>query len=216
MTEASSPPRAFLLMGQAGGRHFHDTPDHWALFAEILRGVDLASRSISDDLANLNAANLSRFDVILNCSTDLEATDEQMRALLVAVEGGIGYVGLHAATATFRASRPYLDMLGSRFSRHDPIKRFKIRIVRPEHPVTAGVPSFEVEDELYELADVAPDLTVLAEAEGHPMVYIRWHGAGRVCYIAPGHDRRSLGRPEYARLVDQAIGWTARRPYKVD
>ena len=35
--------------------------------------------------------------------------------------------------------------------------------------------------------------------------------AGRVCYIAPGHDQRALGRPEYAQLFNQAIAWAARR-----
>ena len=56
------------------------------------------------------------------------------------------------------------------------------------------------------------DIVALAHAEGFPMVYVRHYGAGRVCYIAPGHDARTLSRPEYARLVRQAIAWAARRP----
>jgi len=205
----SSRPRAFLLMGQAGPRQFHNQPEHWADLAGILRGADLAARVISDDLRDLTEANLARFDVILNFSTDLVATDEQMSALLGAVSHGVGYVGLHAATATFRDSKPYLEMVGSRFLRHPPIRTFTVEILDPDHPVTHGVQSFEIEDERYELADVAPGLQVLARAEGHPMVYVTGYGEGRVCYIAPGHDHRTLGHPAYAKLVRQAIAWAA-------
>ena len=194
-------PRALLLMGQttAGDKQFHNQPEHWALLAGILRTADLTP------------ANLARFEVILNFSTDLVGTDAQLDALIGAVEAGAGFVGLHAANATFRASDAYAAMVGSRFARHPPIKRFTVEIVDPNHPVTAGVASFEVEDERYELKDEAPDLQGLARAEGFPSIYVRQHGRGRVCYVAPGHDRRTLELPAYAQLVHQAIAWTARR-----
>ena len=204
-------PRAFLLLGQGEGREYHNTPDHWALLASLLRAADLGARAISDDLADLNARHLARFDVILNFSSDREASEEQIGALLDAVEGGVGYLGLHGATATFRSSGAYGRLIGSRFLRHPPIRRFTVETLAPDHPVTTGIAPFEIEDELYELGDQAGDIAVLAQAEGHPMVYVRQHGRGRVCYIAPGHDRRTLACPEYAQLVHQAIAWTARR-----
>jgi type 1 glutamine amidotransferase len=203
-------PRAYLLMGQAGPRQFHNEPQHWSCLAGILRAAELSARVITDDLATLRSDYLGQFDVLLNFSTDLEAGEEQVAALVEAVRGGIGYVGLHAATATFRASAAHHVLIGSRFASHPPIKAFTVEITAPEHPVVAGLPAFEVVDERYELKDVADDITVLARADGHPMVYVRQHGAGRVCYIAPGHDARSLGRPEYAQLVHQAIAWAAR------
>lgn len=211
MTSEHRRPRAFLLLGQAGDRQFHNLPEHWAHLAGLLRGVELESRVISDDLADLNPANLARFDVILNYSTARVATDEQIEALLGAVRGGIGYIGLHAATATFLTSKPYLQMMGGRFHRHPPLGRFIVEIVDREHPITAGLSDFEIEDERYELVDVVDGLEVLARNEGHPMAYATRYGAGRVAYVALGHDARSLGRPEYHRLVSQAIGWAARQ-----
>jgi type 1 glutamine amidotransferase len=204
-------PRALLLMGQqtGGDKQFHNQPEHWALLAGILRCADLGARVISDDLADLTSANLARFDVVVNFSTDLVGTEEQLAALLDAVAGGIGFVGLHAANATFRDSDAYAAMVGSRFARHPPIKRFTVEIVDSSHPITTGLESFEVEDERYELKDEATDLHVLARADGHASVYVRRHGRGRVCYVAPGHDRRTLELSSYARLVRQAIGWAA-------
>jgi type 1 glutamine amidotransferase len=198
-------------MGQAGERQFHNQPEHWELLAGNLRSADLATRVISDDLSAMTDANLGRFDAILNFSTDLVASDAQMAALTGAVRAGAGFVGLHAATATFRESQAYHELVGSRFARHPPIKRFMVDILDSAHPVTAGIDSFEVEDERYELKDELPGSRIVATAEGFPSVYVREFGRGRVCYIAIGHDRRCLALPHYARLVHQAIAWVARR-----
>ena len=222
-----SAPRALLLLGQAAAqeRQFHNQPDHWAHLAAHLRAADLSARTISDDLSLLNPTDLARFDVILNYSTGLTATDDQIDSLLTAVDRGAGYVGLHAATVTFTQHPRYLAMIGARFQRHDPIKRFTIRFTDRDHPITAGLQDYDHEDELYELTgdyenpkNLLPitgpssGIRVLAEADGHPMVYVKQHGAGRVVYLASGHDPRSLDHPTYRTLFTRAIAWAAPHP----
>lgn len=208
-------------MGQAPEqeKQFHNQPEHWSYLAGHLRAADLSERVITDDLAILNPADLARFDVILNYSTALSPTEEQVDVLLAAVEDGIGYVGLHAATATFLRHPRYLAMVGARFGRHDPIKRFAVHFTDREHPITVGLEDYEHEDELYELTadfenqkNVLPltGIRVLAEADGHPMVYVKEHGRGRVTYLASGHDARSLGHPTYRTLFTRAVAWAAR------
>lgn len=219
---AAAAPRALLLLGQAPEqtRQFHNQPEHWGLLAEHLRAADLSARWITDDLSILNPADLTRFDVDLNYSTALAPTDNQAAALLATVRGGTGFVGLHAATTTFLNQPEYLAMVGARFRRHDPIKRFTIAFTSRSHPITSGLVDYEHEDELYQLtADFAnrdnvlplEGIEVLAEAEGHPMVYVKQYGAGRVAYLAQGHDRRSLGHPTYRTLFTRAIAWAAGR-----
>ena len=196
-------PRALLLMGQAtsGDRQFHNQPEHWAL-----PGRDPARRPTSSAARDHrrpgrpDAANLARFDVILNFSTDLVGTDEQIGALLDAVAGGIGYVGLHAANATFRDSDAYAALVGSRFDRHPPIKRFVVEVVDPSHPVTAGIDVVRDRGRALRAAsDEAADLQVLARAEGHAAVYVRQYGRGRVCYVGarprPPHAGAAAVRP---------------------
>ena len=211
MSIQSDKPRALLLLGQAGERQFHNSPDHWAALAGLLRDLDLGLRVITDDVAELNESNLSRFDLVLNYSTGYDATPEQIDALLGAISRGVGFVGLHAATSTFKSSAAYLAMIGGRFLRHPPFGRFTVEVVDSSHPVTRGLSDFEIDDERYELVDVVAGLNVLARNEGHPMVYTTQHGDGRVCYIALGHDRRSLGTPVYAQLLDQAVSWVTRQ-----
>ena len=224
ISESNDPaaPRALLLLGQHAdqARQFHNQPEHWAQLAGHLRAAALSARVMTDDLSVLTPTELARYDVILNYSTGLTATDAQIDALLSAVQGGIGYVGLHAATVTFTQHPRYLAMVGARFQRHDPIKRFTVRFVGREHPITHGLQDYEHEDELYELTadyenpkNLIPvtGIRVLAEAEGHPMVYVKEHGAGRVAYLASGHDARSLAHPTYRTLFTRAIAWAARR-----
>lgn len=214
-------PRALLLMGQPPEqRQFHNQPEHWGMLAEHLRAADLSARVITDDLSVLNPRDLAGFDVLLNYSSGLQPTDEQTAALLSAVAAGTGFVGLHGATAGFVNQPAYLAMLGGRFRRHDPLKHFTIHFVDRDHPISAGLDDYEHDDELYELTadfvnreNVLPlsGVRVLAEAEGHPMVYVKTYGAGRVAYLASGHDRRALGQPTYRTLFSRAVAWAARR-----
>ncbi|MBI2939976.1 MAG: sulfatase-like hydrolase/transferase, partial [Chloroflexi bacterium] len=160
---------------------------------------------------------------------------EQVGALLGAIEEGKGFVGIHGATATFWNAPVYLVMLGSRFLRHDPFKTFTVTVDDRTHPITAGIEDFEIGDELYEqggnvaefavlAAELAkgrpsrelrrlgegplgPDIHVLASAEGHPLLYVKSFGKGRVHYNALGHDARAINHPTFQRLVLQAIDW---------
>lgn len=228
---------AVLLL--VGGPEYHNQPFHYAELAGILAGEGHADLRITDDLSALNPTTLAQYDVVVNWSTFVQPTEEQVTALLNAVEAGTGFLGLHAATATFWNSAPYLQMIGSRFIRHDPYKTFTVKIEDPTHPITAGVTDFEVDDELYEISGgpgefetlagaiaqgkplreaiqaanqvgegpLAPDIRVLASAEGHPLLYVKTFGKGRIHYNALGHDTKALTNPSYRRLVLQGLAW---------
>lgn len=215
----AAAPRGLLLLGQTR-RDYHNLPEHWGALGELFRGAGLSQRWITDDVSALEPGFLRRFDVILNYSTRLEPASEQVGHLVHAVEQGVGYVGLHAASATFLTNPAYLQMLGAQLHGHPPIKRFTVEFVDRDHPITSGLERYDHEDERYELTGdltdpkhVLPvgDVRVLAVAEGHPMVYVTQHGAGRVVYLASGHDRRSLDHPTYRMLFNRAIAWAAQR-----
>jgi uncharacterized protein len=40
-----------------------------------------------------------------------------------------------------------------------------------------------------------------------PVMYAREFGAGRVVYLALGHDMRAWGEPPFRKLVAQALAW---------
>jgi type 1 glutamine amidotransferase len=147
----------------------------------------------------------------------------QQEALAAAVAAGKGVVALHGANilgwegeGVAAKDRPLFDLLGNRYLSHGPGHhegRHVIEIVA-EHPITAGVESFELFDEYYEFELADQNIQVLAErhrADGEiiPVLYAREVGKGRVVYLALGHDMRAWGEPAYRTLVRQALQWAA-------
>jgi type 1 glutamine amidotransferase len=141
----------------------------------------------------ITSAYLADFDVIMFYTTgDLlsEGPDGQppmtaagKQALLDAVAGGKGFVGVHSASDTFHtgvgtftpatpngrrygafgpAADPYIRMLGGEFIIHNAQQRGRVRVIDPGFPGLAGVASpWELTEEWYSLKEFAPDLHVL-------------------------------------------------------
>ncbi|MDQ1050840.1 ThuA domain-containing protein [Streptomyces sp. V4I2] len=97
-------------------------------------------------------------------------------------------------------------VLGSQFLAHPPIAPYEVRVTRPEHPLVAGIEPFTVTDELY-VCELHGELEVLLHAEytgpcrgfaerdaaldeaPRPVLYLKRHGLGEVCYFTLGHCR---------------------------
>jgi uncharacterized protein len=194
-----------------GGPDYHDTPEtRAAMYGVLDEAFDV---TMSDDLADLNADNLADYDAVVNFTTFLEPTDEQTDALLSAVEAGLGFVGIHGATATFWNQPRYLDMIGGKFIVHDAFKQFTVNIGTARevetHPITADMEDFTIEDELYIVEGDLTQWHILARAEGHPIVYTKMWGKGRVYSNALGHDNRALENASFQKLVRRGVAWVA-------
>jgi type 1 glutamine amidotransferase len=143
---------------------------------------------------------LARFDVfVFYTSGDLFAVGDDgqppltpagKQALLDAIAGGKGFVGLHSAGDTFHtfetgggnpadrshrytnhgaASDPYILMLGGEFINHGAQQVAKARVVDPAFPGCGGMgPVLEVKEEWYSQKEFASNLHVLLvmETEG--------------------------------------------------
>ena len=162
-------------------------------------------------------------DVYLLYTAGGEFATAQQQALADAVRGGKGLVGVHGANilgwqgdGLDPADRPFFELLGNRYLSHGPGHhegRHTIEIVA-EHPITAGLSDFDLFDEYYEFELADDEVTVLAQrhrADGEviPVLYAREFGAGRVVYLALGHDMRSWGEPPVRALVRQSLRWAA-------
>ena len=90
--------------------------------------------------------------------------------------------------------------------------------VRPtDHPIIAGVEDFEVFDELYYDLKFTEDLPIEVHAHAqwngreHPMVITavggRAPGAGKMVYLANGHDLRAFEPPAMRKLWTNAVRW---------
>jgi type 1 glutamine amidotransferase len=210
MPKSAKETKVLLLVG---GAWYHDQPEHREILSQFLGGrFDL---TMTDDMAVLTPENLKQYDAIVNFTTFVEPTQEQIDALLRAVRGGKGFVSLHGGSATFWNSPEYISMVGQ-FMVHDAFKTFQVnmsslpaRVVKYPHPITEGVPDFAIDDELYVNEGDMTRWEIIGRAEGHAILYNLTYGQGRVHNNALGHDARALNNPHFQTLVINAVEWVA-------
>jgi type 1 glutamine amidotransferase len=140
-----------------------------------------------------------------------DVTTAHVHAVTEFVRSGKGCVALHLAAAFFHED--FTQMIGGRFLTHPPIQQFAIQVDDPRHPITQGIPAFTVVDELY-VTDHDPAaihilLSAAFEGKRCPMAWVKPYGAGRVVYLAPGHDFRTFLQPLFLQLVEQAVRWAS-------
>ncbi|WP_286135099.1 ThuA domain-containing protein [Mycobacterium sp. UM_Kg1] len=178
---------------------------------------------------------------LITYTCNVMPSEAQRAALSEFLAAGGRWLALHATNASIVPAAPDADhlfctpplpgnlaqLLGSRFLGHPPIAPYTVTPVA-DHPFTAGIGSFTVTDELY-ISQLHPPLQVLAHtsfvgestgfAEGHthldeprPVLYLKRHGAGTVCYFTLGHCR---GRYDLADLGVEDLGCVDRGSWTV-
>lgn len=133
---------------------------------------------------------------------------EALKRLDAFVRNGGGVIAIHSATASFKETPAYFDILGGRFIGHSPLRRLELRRVRDE--VFGEIEPFTVRDELY-FHELRPGITVhfvvSYQGEEVPAVWTYRYGQGRVCYAVPGHTAASMLNGAYQRLLQRALRW---------
>ena len=186
-----------------------------------------------------NADDLARFDavVFLNATGDM-LSEQQERAFERWLEGGGGWLGVHAAGDDSHANwQWYVDQLvGVEFIGHilgPQMQTATVLMESPEHPANRAVsPVWEHEEEWYSWnqSPRARGFTVLAVVEedsyvpvrnlfgrqrslsmgDHPVVWSNCVGAGRAVYSALGHRAEAFEHPQYVQLLTSALSWAHR------
>ena len=194
-----------------GGAPYHDQPEHREILASLFGSrFDV---TMADDPRVLTPENLQSYDVIADYTSWWEPSEEQNSALLDAVEGGKGYFCMHPATASFLNSPEHIAMVGGRFIVHDPNKIFTVKIGTArhvkEHPITEGIGDFPIQDELFVVDGDQTQWHILARAEGHPVLWTKMWGEGRVHSSTLGHDGRALNNLSLQTLIVNGVEWVA-------
>jgi uncharacterized protein len=203
-----------------GGWEGHE-PDRVAdLFREMLEGEGFSVR-MSDSLDAFGGADE---DPELRLIVP-EQRDPVLRAVS---ENGVGLAGCHGGMCdAFREDTEWQFLTGGQWVAHpgnDGV-RYTVEICRDEpHPVTDGLPDFEVVSEQYYL-HTDPGNTVLATTrfptpgvagphEGNPcampQVWTKLYGKGRVFYNALGHQRSVLEAEVPKELMRRGFLWASR------
>ncbi|MDQ3846106.1 MAG: ThuA domain-containing protein, partial [Bacteroidota bacterium] len=197
-----------LFLGHKANRHHNSE-----LLADILTkeyfkdGINI---SFTDNPDDLNKDNLSHYDGLIVYANHDTISAAQEKALLDFVRSGKGFIPLHCASWSFRNSDEVVEMIGGQFKSHK-YDSFPAVIVKPDHDIMKGVPSFVTRDETYVHDKISKNIQVLSErVEGthrEPYTWIRSYGKGRVFYTAYGHDEVTFNNAGFLSLVKNGILW---------
>ena len=220
-------------------RHTDGIPGASALFDELAAQNDWAVFQ-TENSAVFDEAFLSRFDVVVFSSASGDhASDVQDAAFQRWLEGGGGWVGIHAAGDGSHAEWTWYEQTlktGTYLGHILGPQTQEARVVDddPTHPVTAGLPSsFQHEEEWYSWDQGAREagfhvlLTVdestyepwvrgfgqehSIEMGDHPIVWARCVERGRAVYTAMGHWSDAYRQDYTKTLLRNAITWTGAR-----
>ena len=142
-------------------------------------------------------------------------TDEQQQAIWDFVHAGGGFLPLHNSQGIYPPGGLYYELFGGDYGGHPAPADFKVQVVNPNHPITAGVEEYEIYDEQHMVKYyLGPEHELLrtssptdGEASGG---WWREMGRGRLAYLSMGHTVEALDHPMTQRLLCNAIRWCLR------
>jgi len=184
----------------------------------------------SRDAADFEKERLSRYAGVLFYTTgELPLSPAQRTALMEAVAGGLGFVGVHPATDTFYAWPEYGALVGGYFDGHPWHEKVRVRVEDREHAATRYLDvAFDIVDEIYQfrapydrsrvhvLLSLDPEAIDL-KREGvnrtdrdFALAWTREQGRGRVFYTALGHRPEVWADARFRAHLSGGIEWALR------
>lgn len=221
------PERSALIVW--GGWDGHEPEKVARLFEGILLGEGFTVE-VSDTLdAFADEDKVRSMSLLVPIYTMSTIAAEQRNPILKAVaEDGVGIAGCHGGMCdSFRTDTEWQFMTGGQWVAHpgnDGTRyMFNINHENP-HPITDGIPDFEVVSEQYYL-HTDPGNNVLATTDfplagvdgphvaNHckmPQVWTKMYGAGRVFYNALGHHADVLEAKYPHEMMRRGFLWAAK------
>ena len=221
------------------GGIFHPFEEASEALADCLSGAGITSMITSDiegGLAQLAAGD--QFDLLTIYALRWRMTQhekyvpyrdewafslspEGRAAIRSHVENGGGLLALHTASICFDDWPEWGHVLGGAWdwsrSFHPDLGLIRVNIASQNHPVTAGLGDFEVEDEIYHHLALRPGIEPLLSAEAsredgpQTIMWARDLDEGRVVYDALAHDAASSPNATHGRLLRRAALWALGR-----
>ena len=203
-----------------GGMELH-TPERGAHVVRELLEAEGFAVTVTGDYDALGADDVGSNDLVVPVITDGTLAPEKMARLIEAVRAGTGLAGYHMGLATsFRSSVPFRYAASCYWVQH-PGNIITYRVDVCDHPLMAGIESFEHTSEQYYL-NYDPAVEVLAttvfSGEFHPwrkdvvmpVVFTTMHDQGRVFYSSLGHTADELAGGPAREILRRGLLWAAR------
>ena len=213
-----------------GGHGFQREP-----FYEVFSAIpSITYDTLVQPQANALIASpkVNRYDVLVFYDMVIDSiSPAQQEAYIRLLKKGASMIFLHHALVSYQNWPEFIKMVGGQYHTHpvvvngDTLKasyehdvNIPVKVEDKKHPITRGINNFEILDEVYGGAEILPQVKPLLSTT-HPksMRYLAWinhYGNSDVIYIQLGHGPSGYSNPNYRKLIQQAIEWSARQSKK--
>jgi type 1 glutamine amidotransferase len=223
---ANAKATAFALIGDP-----HHSPDtsRIALTQTLVveAGVTI---DFTTDVTQLNATNLKGYALLIlfrdgfNPNNSFWMTAAQGTAVKQFARNGGSILFYHNSSHIALTNDSVKAALGGVYAGHPAIRPYSLRITDTTSPIAKGVANFTVTDEQHypyyyldsshifmksvnESGLTFQDDNGLQRGTTALAGWASTYGAGKICYLAPGHTLATLRNPEYVKMQKNAVAW---------
>ncbi len=180
----------------------------------------------SQDFHDLDGDQYRQYDAIVFYTSGNPPINREN--LMKFVRGGGAFIGIHAATDSYKDWPEYVKMIGAAFQIHHAQRVATLKIDVPDHPATKMLEQgWKLQDEYYLFGDsfstensrllISVDTQKTSEADLKamgmkpgslvPVAWTRTEGKGRVFYTSLGHREDVWTNPAYQKHLLGGIAW---------
>ncbi|MGP3634980.1 ThuA domain-containing protein [Streptomyces sp. 24-1644] len=222
VAEAADPAYDILVFSRTAGFR-HSSIDEGVSALRELGAANNFTVTATEDAAAFTPAGLAPYEAVVFLSTTGDVLNAaQQTAFEGYIQGGGGYVGVHAAADTEYDWTWYGGLAGALFHSHPQIQQATVKVEDRAHDATAHLPTaWQRTDEWYNYrTNPRTDAHVLASldessysggtmAGDHPIAWCKDYQGGRAFYTGGGHTEGSYTEAGFRRHLLGGIRWAA-------
>lgn len=226
LVQTSVAQKKIKVLLITGGHGFEHKP-FYDLFNSL---VNIEYDSIIQPKANALIASpaISKYDVLVFYDTVDSLSESTKKSYTDLLKKGKSMIFLHHSLVSYQNWPEFLRIVGGQYhtsavvvngdtlhANYEHDVTIPVKVEDQAHPVTMGINDFTIFDEIYGDVEIMPNVKPLLSTN-HPksMSYLAWinkYGNSEVIYIQLGHGPTGYANPNYRKLLQQAIEWSAKR-----
>lgn len=242
-SQVDEEPIRVLLFAGNQPHEWHNWKKTTPAIQSLLEKDPRIKVEISHDIEELGRKRLKDYGALLlnycNWQDPAALSEASRRGLVEYLQGGGGLVVVHFANGAFHYSLPnaggsdwpeYRRIVrrvwdhqgkGESQSGHDAFGPFEVQVTSVNHPVTKGLGSFRVIDELYfrQAGDDPIEPLIVARSavtqRDEPLAFTYRYGEGRVFQTLLGHSEKTYDSFGAREMLRRAVAFVAGRPVYV-
>ncbi|GAA0991888.1 hypothetical protein GCM10009555_080010 [Acrocarpospora macrocephala] len=221
---AADPAYQVLVFSKTAGFR-HDSIPQGIQLVRDLGAANNFTVTATEDATFFTAANLANFKAVVFMSTTGDVLNATQQTVFENyINGGGGYVGVHAAADTEYDWPFYGNLVGAYFNSHPAIQTATVRTEDRSHAATAHLgPTWSRSDEWYNYrtnprgtAKILQNLDESSYSGGgmgadHPITWCKTQSNGRAFYTGLGHTQATYAETAFRTLllggIRYAAGW---------